>query len=159
MIMCVKIVKEGDTEFLFTGSSDGEVKMARLNLSGGIDHMLTLDIGVTPRSVDFMQNTLLVGFSDGSIKEFQVNGTKDHPKMSNLIESHFDGETWGLCMINEKVTQRYVTSGDDNILHLYDIKLKKVIGRGYVDVTQKTVVKQKGQSGGASTQSKYSDSQ
>jgi hypothetical protein len=61
--------------------------------------------------------------------------------MNTLVQSHFEGETWGLCMIDEKDTNRFITSGDDNSLYLYDMKLRKVIGHGYVDCIEKVFVR------------------
>lgn len=42
--------------------------------------------------------------------------------------SHDEGETWGLEVIKEEGTYRFITSGDDNKLLLHDAKLRKVIG-------------------------------
>jgi len=51
----------------------------------------------------------------------------------------------------------YITCGDDNTLLLHDILLKKVIGRGTVDIKGKGQVKPKPAfiRGGASTMSKH----
>jgi hypothetical protein len=60
--MCLNVVKEGENEYLFSGSTDGTVTMSGLDKNGAItSQLMTLNLGVTPRSVDFMQKTLLVG--------------------------------------------------------------------------------------------------
>lgn len=72
-----------------------------------------------------------------------------------LIEGHFDGEVWGCTMILDEGCEMYITSGDDNTLLLYDIKMRKVVGRGTVDIIidgKKTVGKKF--KGGASSMSK-----
>jgi hypothetical protein len=51
-----------------------------------------------------------------------------------LIEGHFDGEVWGCTMILDEGCEMYITSGDDNTLLLYDLKMRKVVGRGTVDI-------------------------
>ena len=53
--------------------------------------------------------------------------------MKYEIESHFDGEAWGIAIIQDEGNNMYVTCGDDNTLLLYDIKQKRVVGRGKVD--------------------------
>ena len=107
-----------------------------------------------PRSVDYMNGSLLTGLSNGTI--FEVNKTM--PEGRDLIQSHFDGETWGLAIVKEEGTYRYITSGDDNSLMLYDINMRKVIGRGFVDPKQ-GLMRRQTKKGGASSQSKYHSSQ
>ena len=79
-----------------------------------------------------MGNKVLIGLNNGTIREQQIVGATGQ----NLIQSHNDGEVWGLSMIDEAGTYRYITSGDDDQLLLYDIQLKKVIGLGTVHSTQ-----------------------
>jgi hypothetical protein len=72
-----------------------------------------------------------------------------------LIEGHYDGETWGCCSIVDEGCEMYVTSGDDNVLLLYDLNKKKVVGRGKVDPdTAKKTGRKKIVKGGASTLSR-----
>jgi hypothetical protein len=42
-------------------------------------------------------------------------------KMEYEIESHYDGEAWGIAMIEDGQSIMYITSGDDNTLLLHDI--------------------------------------
>lgn len=155
-IMCVNAIQEGKDEFLVSGAKDAFIKMWRLAANGTIESPFKeFAMDAMPRSVDFMQGTILAGLSDGSIQEVEV---KDG-SASKLIESHFDGETWGLAMVKEKGTHRFITSGDDNILYLYDMKLRKVIGRGYVDVKDKSMRRVTRARGGASSQSKFHEAQ
>ena len=45
--------------------------------------------------------------------------------------SHHDGEVWVLCTSNEG---KFFTAGDDNKLLLYDIKLRKIVAKGTVEI-------------------------
>jgi len=65
---------------------------------------------------------------NGNITEFDLKNDKKEV----IMHSHHDGEVWGLCVIAQK--NRFITSGDDNKLLLYDIEQKKCIGRGLVKV-------------------------
>eukprot|EP00352_Strombidinopsis_acuminata_P002448 CAMPEP_0176398072 /NCGR_PEP_ID=MMETSP0126-20121128/45639_1 /TAXON_ID=141414 ORGANISM="Strombidinopsis acuminatum, Strain SPMC142" /NCGR_SAMPLE_ID=MMETSP0126 /ASSEMBLY_ACC=CAM_ASM_000229 /LENGTH=101 /DNA_ID=CAMNT_0017772777 /DNA_START=301 /DNA_END=606 /DNA_ORIENTATION=- len=96
---------------------------------------------------------MLVGTNTGSILE--IVKTADGFDTTDLMESHDMGEVWGMCLIDEEDSNLYLTSGDDNKLLLYDIELKKVIGRGTVmpDNKVKSAPKKK-KIGGASTMSK-----
>ena len=46
------------------------------------------------------------------------------------MHSHHDGEVWGLCTIEGQ--GKFITSGDDNKIMMYDIPSKKCIMRGVV---------------------------
>ena len=76
--------------------------------------------------------------------------------MKYEIESHFDGEAWGIAMIQDEGNNMYVTCGDDNTLLLYDIKQKRVVGRGKVDtVIQKQPTTRRAPPRGACSMSRY----
>jgi len=47
--------------------------------------------------------------ANGSIAEYDKSKVKEI-----LIESHHTGECWGLAILREEGTNRFVTSGDDN---------------------------------------------
>jgi len=70
---------------------------------------MNFTVDAMPRSVDFDRKKILVGLANGSIVEY------DDPKTKQiLIESHYEGECWGLAILHEEGTNRFVTSGDDN---------------------------------------------
>ena len=72
-----------------------------------------IDISASfPRSVDFMNGNLLVGLRNGTIIEFKGALTADAPTEKNLLSSHFEGEVWGLALIDNG--NKVLTSGDDN---------------------------------------------
>ena len=78
-----------------------------------------------PRSVDYSK-FLLVGLRNGQILEFDItNNAKEC-----IMHSHHDGESWGLVVIEGD--NKYITSGDDNKLLMYDALTHKVIQRGEV---------------------------
>jgi len=51
-----------------------------------------------PRSIDFFNGNLLVGLRNGSILEFKDVMTAENPVENMLIQSHFEGEVWGLAV-------------------------------------------------------------
>lgn len=77
--------------------------------------------------------------------------------MNHHIEGHYDGEAWGIAMVQDEGAKMYITCGDDNTLLLHDIALKKVVGRGCVDIKGKSIKVPKPAfvRGGASTMSKH----
>lgn len=80
-----------------------------------------------PKSVDFMRY-LLVGLKNGNITEYDIR--KNGKEV--IMRSHCDGEVWGLCVIPNQ--NKFVTSGDDNKLLLYDVPTRKLIATGQVIV-------------------------
>lgn len=50
------------------------------------------------------------------------------------MHSHHDGEVWGLCVLEEY--NMYVTSCDDNKLLLFDMELRKCIGKSQVELAK-----------------------
>jgi hypothetical protein len=68
-----------------------------------------VNVDATPRSVDFLNEKYLVGMANGSIVEYDRLQKKE-----TLIQSHNSGECWGLSILHEEGTQRFITSGDDN---------------------------------------------
>jgi len=65
-----------------------------------------------PRSVDFFNGNLLVGLRNGSFVEFKNALAADAPTEKTLMQSHFEGEVWGLEIIDEGT--KILTCGDDN---------------------------------------------
>lgn len=46
------------------------------------------------------------------------------------MHSHHDGEVWGLTVLDED--NKYITSGDDNKIMMFDMLTRKCIQRGFV---------------------------
>lgn len=51
------------------------------------------------------------------------------PEQRVLMTSHFEGETWGLHVLEDNTV---VTSGDDNRINLYDSETKRFVRGGKV---------------------------
>lgn len=81
-----------------------------------------------PRSIDMMNGNLLVGLRNGSIAEFRDVLNTDKPVENVLVKSHFEGEVWGLEIVDNKV----ITCGDDNMIMVYDFEEKKWERKGTV---------------------------
>ena len=71
-----------------------------------------------PRSIDFFNGNLLVGLRNGSILEFKDVMTTDSPAETCLVQSHFEGEIWGLELVPSQ--NKVLTCGDDNKIMMYD---------------------------------------
>lgn len=65
-----------------------------------------------PRSVDLFNGNLLVGLRNGTIVEFQNALTAENATEKALMQSHFEGEVWGIDLIEDG--KKIITSGDDN---------------------------------------------
>ena len=70
------------------------------------------------------------------------------------IRSHYDGEAWGLAMVDHPDRCLYFTSGDDNTILLYDAAAKRHIGEGRIStVDDISKLPKKKKRGGASSMS------
>jgi len=97
---------------LISGSKDS--KIALINRSGDNFKLEKIvDLGYMalkyPKSLDFLNNNLLIGLRNGSIMEIQ-NVLDEKSETKILMQSHFEGETWGLAVFENK----FITSGGDN---------------------------------------------
>ena len=95
-------------------SGGKDKKIAIIEAKGGnfkLERFIDLSASY-PRSVDFFNGNLLVGLRNGSIVEFKDALTAETATEKVLLQSHFEGEVWGLELIEE--TKRIITSGDDN---------------------------------------------
>ena len=103
-----------------------------------------------PRSIDFSKY-LLVGMRNGLIAEYDIE--KNAKEI--IMHSHHDGEVWGLETLENE--GKFITSGDDNKLLMFDIASRKCILKGFVvpDVEGEPAAKQAPKKGGASTTSTY----
>ena len=107
-------------------------------LSGGADHKLneidgasfetmnSIGLDSTPRSVDKLGETIIVGCRDGNIIEV----TGQNKKV--VMESHSDGEVWGL-QPHPTQLDAFVTTGDDNKIKVWDKAQRKCLSTGVLD--------------------------
>lgn len=79
------------------------------------------------QSIDYLDGVILVGQDSGRVITCDVNGAE--PQKIHMV-SHNDGESWGLQIIQENGT--YLTCGDDNEFHEYNINNKTFVRSGKV---------------------------
>jgi WD40 repeat protein len=119
IIHCVKYVKDptSGSDALISGGADLTVKFLKPDT---LEQLKSFVVDAIPRSVDYSR-FLLVGLRNGSIFEYDItNNAKEC-----IMQSHHDGESWGLVVIEGE--NKYITSGDDNKILMYDLIQKKVI--------------------------------
>lgn len=83
-----------------------------------------------PRSIDLFNGNLLVGLRNGSICEFKNVIDTDKPEERSIMQSHFEGEAWGLALIDDGA--KILTTGDDNKIMLFDNESRKLERAGKV---------------------------
>lgn len=88
---------------LYSGGKDGRVCITD---TASMECINAIEFGVLPRAVDFMNNKVVVGLRNGSIIECDTTTNE----MNTVMQSHNDGEVWGLDMD----AQYIYTTGDDN---------------------------------------------
>jgi len=112
------LVSTGKDDMLSVFSCDtGEYQFLR---------QIPLEVYHYASSLDILDGKILVGHDNGKIQTVKVDGTD-----KQLIgQSHFDGESWGLEVIQEKGT--FLTCGDDNMIYEFSIKDKKCIKSGKI---------------------------
>jgi len=67
---------------------------------------------------------------NGTIFEFK-NVMENDNEPETLLQSHYDGEVWGLDVVElGKGQTRIITSADDNRLLAYDVKSKFALAEG-----------------------------
>jgi len=87
---------------------------------------IPLDVYHYASSLDVLDGKILVGHDNGKIQVVNVDGTD-----KQLVNcSHFDGESWGLEVINDSGT--FLTCGDDNMVYEFSIKDKKCVKQGKI---------------------------
>lgn len=135
-VKCIKAHASGITGIeatqgkLISGGKDKRVCI--MSCSGGNFKLEKfVDISSSfPRSIDFFNGNLLVGLRNGSILEFKDVMTNESPAENCLIQSHFEGEVWGLDVANSQ--NKVVTSGDDNKVMVYDYETRTFERKGTV---------------------------
>jgi WD40 repeat protein len=116
MVSTLNIVVDNGIEYLLTGGADKFINVYTIT-NGTLSTPKKFSCDSTPRSLDMMNGKILVGMSNGTIRQFNYANLQGE----DLIRSHSSGEVWGLTMIDEENSKLYITSGDDNMLLLYDI--------------------------------------
>jgi len=102
-------------------------------LSGGSDNFIhildtsftetnRLQVASCPRALDKNGSKILCGMRNGSILELDLSGAATKV----LMESHSDGEVWGLT-VHPKQAKLFMTTGDDNKLKIWDCTTRKCI--------------------------------
>lgn len=82
-----------------------------------------------PKSIDMFNGNLLVGLRNGTIAEFK-NVLAESTEEKTLMKSHFEGEIWGLELVPDQ--NKVITSGDDNMVMVFDYEEKKFDRKGTV---------------------------
>jgi WD40 repeat protein len=102
--------------------------------------------GVLIRAIDVMGPTALVGMRDGTIYNVDLaSGNKQA-----IMESHSDGEVWGLSIPNDDLV---LTTADDNQIKVWSTKQRKCIQRGAVSSSARSLKRR-----GASSLTTFPDS-
>lgn len=106
---------------LYSGGRDGRVCVID---GGSLECVNAIDFGTLPRAIDVHNGKLVVGLRTGQIVECDLETST----MTPLMESHNDGEVWGLTMDDAHV----YTSGDDNQVKKWDPATRTNVKTGIV---------------------------
>jgi len=115
---------------VLVGSKDKKVTI--INAAGGnfsLAKFVNLDASF-PKSLDFHEGNLLCGMRNGNIFEFK-NVLENEDEPVTLMQSHYDGETWGINLVDGG--SKILTSGDDNKISLINTETFKVERNGKVN--------------------------
>ena len=107
---------------VFSGGKDNKV----VELDSAFNKVKEHVLQSYPRALDMHEGNLLVGTHDGVITEIKANGSQ-----TRLMESHYDGEVWGLCV--DSSNNIVVSSADDNQVKAWSVQQRKCVGTGTVD--------------------------
>jgi len=94
---------------LYSGGRDGKVCVTDTST---MECLQSIDFGALPRAIDAQGSIIVVGLRSGSIVECDV----ETEELVTLMESHNDGEVWGLASDGSYI----YTSGDDNQVKKWD---------------------------------------
>lgn len=130
---------------LYSGGKDGQVVITNTSTLS-IEKKISFN-NVLIRAIDVMAGKALVGLRDGTIFNVDLaSGSKNA-----IMESHSDGEVWGLAPADEN---HVVTTGDDNKIKAWNVATRKCVVTGKVSSEVRKAPK-----GGASSLTELPDSQ
>mmetsp|Transcript_1767 Transcript_1767/g.2704 ORF Transcript_1767/g.2704 Transcript_1767/m.2704 type:complete len:192 (-) Transcript_1767:872-1447(-) len=160
MVSCINVVPhptKETSELVITGGADKTILLHELDGNKNLTKLgVSYAVEATPRSVDFMGDQILAGLANGTILELKnVLSDPTAAITETQIRSHFDGEAWGLAVVESGEDKcLYFSSGDDNTILLYSRAAKKCIGEGRIStVTDISKLPPKKKRGGASSMS------
>ena len=108
---------------LYSGGRDGRVVITD---TATLTQEKAFDFGVLPRAIDaFNHEKFVVGLRNGSIVECNI----ESGEMNTVMQSHNDGEVWGLDMDAAHI----YTSGDDNQVKKWDPNARTCVGTAAVN--------------------------
>ena len=131
---------------LVSGSKSGNIHLFD---TGAQELISSVDCGNVPRALDYMEGLLTVGTRDGAILEFNTNDLGE-PKC--YMQGHDTAEAWGLDLSNDK----FVTSGDDNKVMLWDPATRTCVNTAVVNTEARKAKKNKASTQGEQPESKAS---
>ena len=127
---------------VFSGGKDGNVIISDPK-TGEAER--TIELGHLIRAIDYNDGLLVVGDKEGTISEI----TEDDD-VNILMNSHSQGETWGLDLTNDG---KIVTTGDDNKVMVWSLEERILLNQDRISDKNK-----KSKIGKASTLSKLAPS-
>ena len=107
---------------IFSGGKDNKVVELDASFNKVKEHVLQS----YPRALDVHDGNILVGTHDGVITEIKANGSQ-----TRLMESHYDGEVWGLAV--DSSSHIVLSSADDNQIKAWNVQQRKCVGTGTID--------------------------
>lgn len=141
-----------DADLCLVGGKEGTL-IALSYQKGELGLIWTIDVGSKPRSIDYLNDTILLGLKNGSIVEMPMSQDGNSVQRT-VMSSHCDGEVWGLEVINLPGGEiRVITSADDNRIICYDGKTHQKLASGSVGEKKAKVPKKKRRAGASSMSS------
>ena len=129
-----------DTDLVLIGGWENNL-MAMTYSNGKLGMLWNIDVGGRPRSVDFLNDKILLGLKNGSIVEIPMS-EKGNAAHREVMASHCDGEVWGLEVVSLPGGEvRVITSADDNRLIVYNAKTHERLAEGHVGAKNAAVGK------------------
>jgi len=106
---------------LYSGGKDGNVLVTDTASSSQV---AKIQFGSLIRAIDVSGSEMVVGLRNGNI----VRAGEDGSNQRIVMESHSDGEIWGLGYANDRV----VTTADDNKVKVYDTVKATCVASGKI---------------------------
>jgi WD40 repeat protein len=101
---------------IYSGGNDNCIRVLDFTFT----ELMCIEVSACPKAIDVYESNILAGLRDGSI--FEILG----PEQKNvLMESHSDGELWGVCVVPNSTI--VITVADDNKLKVWDSAARKCI--------------------------------